>query len=202
VLEVGYSKAATDRAKEIVQSWEQFIRDNKDEITALQILYSQPHGKVQFKDIKQLAELIQTPPRSWTPELLWAAYEKLESDRVKGRGTTRLLTDIVSLVRFALHQDNSLVPYGEQVRERFARWFAQQESSAFVAKSMNRLPRLAQRQWDTRLTVGDFGFTGPDRKDGCHSVISGDSCVEMNALDDSPARGLSRLEQFVSPLRL
>jgi hypothetical protein len=49
---------------------------------------------------------------------------------------------------------------------------------------MNRLPRLAQRQWDTRLTVGDFGFTGPDRKDGCHSVISGDSCVEMNALDD------------------
>lgn len=126
---MGYSKAATDRAKEIVQSWEQFIRDNKDEITALQILYSQPHGKVQFKDIKQLAELIQTPPRSWTPELLWAAYEKLESDRVKGRGTTRLLTDIVSLVRFALHQDNSLVPYGEQVRERFARWFAQQESS-------------------------------------------------------------------------
>jgi type I restriction enzyme R subunit len=140
VLEAGYSKAATDRAKEIVQSWEQFIQGNKDEITALQVLYSQPHGKLHFKDLKQLAELIEAPPRSWTPDLLWAAYEKLDGDRVKGRGTTRLLTDIVSLVRFALHQDSSLVPYANQVRERFARWLGQQESSGVRFT-------LEQREW-------------------------------------------------------
>ena len=35
------------------------------------------------------------------------------------RRAQRLLTDIVSLVRFALHQDDELMPYAEQVRERF-----------------------------------------------------------------------------------
>ena len=38
----------------------------------------------------------------------------------------RLLTDIVSLVRFALHRDDELKPFAEQVRERFEHWMAQQ----------------------------------------------------------------------------
>ena len=61
VLAAGYSQAATEKAKSIITSWEQFIQDNKDEITALQILYSQPHGRVSFKDIKALADAIQLP---------------------------------------------------------------------------------------------------------------------------------------------
>jgi EcoEI R protein len=71
---------------------------------------SQPHGKLQFKDIRALADVIHAPPRLWTPDLLWAAYEKLERDKVKGCSTTTLLTDIVSLVRFALHRSDELVP--------------------------------------------------------------------------------------------
>jgi type I restriction enzyme R subunit len=47
----------------------------KDEITALQVLYSQPYAKrLTFKDIKELAERF-TPPRSWTPDMLWRVYE-------------------------------------------------------------------------------------------------------------------------------
>jgi type I restriction enzyme R subunit len=37
-----------------------------------------------------------------------------------------LLTDIVSLVRFALHQDSELVPHADRVRARFESWMAQQ----------------------------------------------------------------------------
>ena len=140
VLQAGYSDAAKDRAKSIVESWEEFIHDNKDEITALQVLYSQPHGKVSFKDIKALADLIQAPPRSWTPEVLWAAYEKLERDKVRGAGGTHLLTDIVSLVRFALHQQDALVPYRELVNLRFAQWVAQQETAGVIFTP-------AQREW-------------------------------------------------------
>jgi type I restriction enzyme R subunit len=55
LLQAGHSEAAKERAKALVQSFEQFIEDNKDEITALQVLYSQPHGKLRFKDIKTLA---------------------------------------------------------------------------------------------------------------------------------------------------
>jgi type I restriction enzyme R subunit len=47
VIEAGFSQDALDRARGMVQDFEQFIKDNKDEITALQILYSLPartHG--------------------------------------------------------------------------------------------------------------------------------------------------------------
>jgi hypothetical protein len=44
----------------------------------------------------------------------------------------RQLTDIVSLIRFALHQEDELVPFPEKVKARFANWIAQQESKAEV----------------------------------------------------------------------
>jgi type I restriction enzyme, R subunit len=129
VLEAGYSAAAKARAKEITTSFEQFIREHKDEITALQILYDQPYGKgLQFADIKALADTIHLPPRSWTPETLWRAYETLEKDRVRGAGKQRLLTDLVSLVRFALRQEDALVPFEDKVQQRFQNWLAEQEN--------------------------------------------------------------------------
>ncbi len=104
-----------------------YLAEHKDEIDALQFFYSVPHRKrLRFTDIKALAAAIKAPPRSWTPEKLWRAYETLEKDKVRGASGERLLTDIVSLVRFALHQDGELVPHAERVRERFETWMAQQ----------------------------------------------------------------------------
>ena len=127
MLEAEFSEAARERAKTLVTSFEQFIRDNKDEITALQVLYSRPYAKrLTFPDIKELAEALKTPPRSWLPEKLWRAYETLDQAKVRGSGGT-MLTDIVSLVRFALHQEDELVPFADEVELRFQRWLAMQE---------------------------------------------------------------------------
>ena len=127
VLEAGFSEAARERAHTLVTSFEQFLRDNRDEITALQVLYSRPYAeRLRFADIKVLARAIEAPPRAWTPELLWHAYETLDRSRVRGSGG-RMLTDIVALVRFALHQNETLSPYAEQVDARFAAWLAEQE---------------------------------------------------------------------------
>ena len=37
-----------------------------------------------------------------------------------------MLTDLVGLVRFAMHQDNQLVPFPERVNANFKAWLAQQ----------------------------------------------------------------------------
>ena len=42
VLEAAYSEQAREKAKELVASVEQFISDNKDEITAPQVHYNRP----------------------------------------------------------------------------------------------------------------------------------------------------------------
>ena len=129
LLEAGASEEAKQKAKALVTSFEQFLETHKDEIDALQFFYAQPYSKrLRYQDIKQLAEAIKAPPRSWTPEKLWRAYETLGQDRVRGASTKRLLTDIVSLVRFALHKDEELAPFGEQVHGRFDHWLAEQRN--------------------------------------------------------------------------
>jgi type I restriction enzyme R subunit len=148
VIEAAFSQAALDRARNLVQSFEKFINENKNEITALQILYSiparkrvTPEGKrLQFDHIKELAEAIQKPPYLWNESQLWQAYAALEKSRVKGANGKRILTDLVSLVRFAMHQDNELVPFPERVNANFKAWLAQQESAGkkFTAE---------QRRW-------------------------------------------------------
>jgi len=129
LLEAGASEDAKEKARTLVMDFEHFIEDNKDEIDALQFFYAQPYSRrLSFQDIKALADAIKAPPRSWTPEKLWRAYETLGRDNVRGASGKRLLTDIVSLVRFATHKDDELVPFAEQVRVRFGQWMAQQEN--------------------------------------------------------------------------
>lgn len=112
-----------------MQSFEQFIKQHKDEITALQVLYSKPYKQwLKFEDIKDLANAIEKPPYLWNESQLWQAYAALEKSKVKGANGKRILADLVSLVRFAIHQDNELVPFPEKVNANFKAWLGEQES--------------------------------------------------------------------------
>jgi type I restriction enzyme R subunit len=126
VLFAGHSDEGREKAVELVGSFRQYIEEHKDDIRALQVLYSRPYSeRLTFAEIKDLATTIQRPPRQWTPEVLWRAYELLDQSKVRGSGE-RMLTDIVSLVRYALEQDSELVPFRDQVDERFAAWLLAQ----------------------------------------------------------------------------
>jgi type I restriction enzyme R subunit len=129
IIEAGFSADALEKAKNLIQSFEKFIQDHKDEITALQILYSKPYkARLRFEDIKDLANAIQKPPYLWTESQLWQAYSALDKSKVRGAGAKRILTDLVSLVRFAIRQDNELVPFPERVNVNFKSWVGQQEN--------------------------------------------------------------------------
>ena len=47
---------------------------------------------------------------------------------MRGSGR-RVVTDLVSLVRFALEQETILAPFRETVQDRFARWLSEQEAA-------------------------------------------------------------------------
>ncbi|MCA3035051.1 MAG: DEAD/DEAH box helicase family protein, partial [Rhodocyclaceae bacterium] len=137
LIEAGFSEAARERAKGIVTSFEQFIQDHKDEITALQILYNRPtKAPLRFEDLKALADAVHAPPRLWSERQLWQAYAALDKPKVKGASAKRILTDLVSLVRYAMHQENELVPYPERVHANFNAWMAQQNQSPSIKSSL------------------------------------------------------------------
>jgi type I restriction enzyme, R subunit len=140
LLQAGPSPQAAANAKTTVQSFEQFICDHKDEITALQILYSRPFKqRLKYKDIEELRNTIKRPPHSLEPENVWRAYEALDKSKVRASGG-KVLADIVSLVRFALHQEGELSPYRDKVNQRFAAWLSTQESNGHKFNA-------EQRQW-------------------------------------------------------
>ncbi|MFQ5686214.1 MAG: type I restriction-modification enzyme R subunit C-terminal domain-containing protein [Candidatus Scalindua sp.] len=123
-----FSAEALDKAKGLVTSFEQFIKDNKDEITALQILYSKPYkSRLRFEQIKELASIIEKPPYLWGVDRLWDAYAALEKSKVRGASAQKILTDLVSLIRFALHQEDELEPFAEHVQKRYEEWLSGQE---------------------------------------------------------------------------
>jgi len=129
-------------AEKLVNSFEAFLAENRDEIEALQVLYSRPYrSRLTHAQLSDLAERIAAPPRSWTPQVLWNAYRALHRDHVRGATAERLLTDLVSIVRFAVSDHQGvLAPYRDLVMARFQAWMQQQ---ANAGRSFSD----EQRQW-------------------------------------------------------
>jgi type I restriction enzyme R subunit len=159
VIDAGFSRDATDRARQTIESWRAFVTEHRDDIDALQILYSRPYGKrLTLKSIKELATAISRPPHNWTPERLWAAYEALEASRVRGSAGTQF-TNLISLVRKALDPDRDLVAYPLTVDERFQSWLAQQQQvgTTFTDEQVTWLVRIKDHL-ATSLTIGPEDF--------------------------------------------
>jgi type I restriction enzyme R subunit len=174
VLEAGFSEAARERAQGIVQSFEAFIEAHRDEITALQILYNRPtKAPLKFEDLKALAAMLQAPPHLWTESQLWQAYAALDASKVKGASRRRILTDLVSLVRYAMHQQNELVPYPERVAANFKAWMAQQQAAgrAFTDEQRWWLERMAEHiASNLGIEAEDFGYAPFDQRGGLGRV--------------------------------
>lgn len=66
----------------MINSFRDYIEEHKDDIRALEVLYSRPHkDRLTFPEIKELALAIERPPRQWTPENLSRAYEMLDQSK-------------------------------------------------------------------------------------------------------------------------
>jgi len=166
VLEAGFTE---DAARDEVQSFQQFIEEHRDEITALQALYQRPYRqRLRLDDIRALANAMQAPPRSWTTERLWQAYQRLDESRVRGSGQ-RQLADIVALVRFAIGDAEELAPFADHVNRRFEGWLAVQETSGreFTAEQRWWLEAIRDRiAGNVSAEMGDLQNPPLDQRGG------------------------------------
>lgn len=162
VTRAEFSVDAKARAAKTIKSFRRFLEEHKDEITALQVLYSKPYAqRLTYRDIKELADTISRPPHSWTAERLWEAYETLDATKVRGSAGT-VLTNIVSLVRYTLDLDDELTPYPDHVNERFEAWLLQQQNAGrtFNDEQLEWL-RLIRDHLAASLTIDPIEFQDP-----------------------------------------
>jgi type I restriction enzyme R subunit len=162
VTRAEFSVDARARAAATVESFREFLDEHRDQITALEVLYSRPYAKrLTYRDVKELAEAIGKPPHRWTPEGLWEAYETLDASKVRGSAGT-VLTNIVSLVRFALGDSDELTPFPDLVCERFDAWLLQQRNTGrvFSAEQLEWLT-LIRDHLAASLSIEPLEFQDP-----------------------------------------
>ena len=160
----GYSEQAEAQARKLIESFADYIKRHRDEIAALGFFYQQPYRRRQltFDMIEELHEQLARPPLMLTTERLWSAYARVQAAQVKGADTRRQLTDLVSLVRFAIGLDTELGPFGEQVDKRFQEWIFRhnaQRATAFTPEQTEWL-RLIKDHIATSCSIGreDFDY--------------------------------------------
>ena len=149
------------------ESFGEFIKEYRDEFIALQILYDTPYRlhNLTYQHLKELAEAVRQPPYSLTPKKLWEAYEKLDRAGVKDNPRT-MITDLISLVRFASGQQDMLVPYQDFVMKKFEKWLETQKTSGALLTSEHEtwLRKIAEQiSASCNVTKNDIQSTFHDK---------------------------------------
>ena len=174
VIQQGFDQDATEHARHLVESFQQFVDEHKDEIAALQILFNRPYHqrRLDFAQVRELAQqliehLHQTDPLFLT-ESLWQAYQKLEKDQVRGTGSQRILADLISLVRHAAGEEE-LVPYPEQVQARYQEWLDTQARNGKQFSPQQRwwLDEIAKNMGiNVSVSLDDLNYYGFQQRGG------------------------------------
>lgn len=139
LLRAGFDAAALEKARSMLTSFRQFIEDNKDEIEALKVLYSQPYrAGLRFRHVKELAAKLNQPP-FYSVGRVWQAYEVVEPEKVRGKGGNQLV-DVIALVRHAIDPNRPLAPLGMTVAERYQQWLAEKQAAGVTFT-------VEQRKW-------------------------------------------------------
>jgi type I restriction enzyme R subunit len=130
VISSGYDEA---QAQSTVDRFKEFLEANKDTIVALQIFYGRPYAqrRLTYDGLEELRDAMRHPPWLLEPINIWRAYKRLDDARVRGN-STRILTDIVMLVRYALGLDDVLEPLPSKIAGKFNLWLGREQRAGRV----------------------------------------------------------------------
>lgn len=158
-----------ENADRTLQTFRDFIEENKDEIIALRIIYSQTYKDrpMVIDKLKALYEKLKA--QGLTIDRLWDCYAIKKPDKVRGASTLRQLADLVCLIRFEMGYGDNLQPFAEAVNYNFMRWTMQQNAGAvhFTEEQMEWL-RLIKDHIAVSLSIepGDLELDPFDHKGG------------------------------------
>lgn len=169
LLFAGFDTQKEETADRVIRTFHEFIEENKDEIIALRILYSQTYRDrpMAIEKLKALYQKLRG--KGVTIERLWDCYVIKKPDKVKGSSTLRQLADLVSMIRFEMGQADSLQPFADKVNYNFQQWTFRRNAGAvhFTPEQMEWL-QLVKDHIATSLSIQteDLGLSPFDRKGG------------------------------------
>ena len=122
VIEAGFDIQSFTQAGTVIHAFKQFIDQNANELSALKIICKHPEeqGTLTEENLKELEKSLKAPPDVLTYESIWFAYQRRSPNSV--RGSVEQLTDLISLIRYAIGENAFLEPFKQTVNRRFVEW--------------------------------------------------------------------------------
>lgn len=167
VLFAGFDAHQKENVERAVATFREFIDENRDEIIALRIIYSEAYRDrpMVLEKLKALYDKLKA--KYLTVERLWDCYAIQKPERVKG--TVGKLADLVSLVRFEMGYTENLTPFADRVNTNFQNWVFRRNAGAvhFTEEQMDWL-RLIKDHIAVSLSIetDDLELNPFDRKGG------------------------------------
>ena len=168
VVYVGFDSHREEKAEKMINSFREFIEENKSEIIALRIIYDQAYKDrpMVIDGLKSLYEKLKA--KGITVERLWESYAIKKPNQVKA-GTMAQLTDLISIIRFEMGYVDNLSPFADRVNYNFMQWTFRRNTGAvhFTEEQMEWL-RLIKDHIITSLSIepSDLDLTPFDRHGG------------------------------------
>ena len=117
-------------AKNTTEAFEEFCRENADEIEALRIIYNNEGEPITYSMLKDLEHKLKMANNHFAPKQIWNSYAILSPSKVK-RSTTKeesdALTNIIQLVRYAFRQIERLDSVVTTSKQYFNLWLGQNQ---------------------------------------------------------------------------
>jgi type I restriction enzyme R subunit len=160
----GWATDSKERAENLIADFKTWIEQHKNEITALQIFYSQPFRRreLTYKMIQEVLEkLILDKPMQ-----VWRAYEQLE--KVTGKPLSELIA-LVSLIRKVSGIDEALTSYDKTVDKNFQDWVFKKQAGAtkFNEEQMQWLRMIKDHiATSIHIDADDLDYTPFDAEGG------------------------------------
>ena len=123
-----------NKANEIITNFNDFINENKDEITALSIIYNKDYKnrKLTYELINELNDKLKS--NNLDSFQIWNSYVLIKPDKVKNNAKSIVgcLTNIIQLVKFALGFDDELMEFSSVANSRFELWKGRQKNKGII----------------------------------------------------------------------
>lgn len=168
VIFAGFDSQKEENADKVIQTFKEFIEENKNEIIALRIIYNEAYKDrpMVIEQLKALYEKLKK--KNITIERLWDCYYIKYTDKVK-RGTTAQITDLISIIRFEIGATDELTTFSDKVNANFKEWTFKKNAghTQFTEEQMEWL-RLIKDHIISSLSIldEDLDYTPFDHKGG------------------------------------
>lgn len=169
LLNKGWATDSKEKAEYLVADFKTWIAQHQDEITALQIFYTQPYRRreLNYKMIQEVLEKLKLERPLLAPMQVWRAYEQLE--KATGSPKSELIA-LVSLLRRISGVDSTLIDYSNKVDLNFRNWILKKNAgqhNRFTEEQMQWLRMIKDHiATSIHLDADDLDYTPFDAEGG------------------------------------